>query len=184
MKRGIMIFGPAGAGKTTLGRLVAQRLGVPFVDIDDYIWRKDTEVPFSAMYSRAEKIERLMAAIAETERFVMAGSMDSFHEHFDSFFTLAVHLTAPAEIRAERVHWREYAQFGDRILEGGDMHEEHLRFLADVTAYDAGGGSTSFAVHDRWAQSLPCPVLRLDGSADMKENVKAVLEMCNGQAMW
>ncbi len=29
-------MGPAGAGKTTVGRVLAQRLGVPFVDGDDY----------------------------------------------------------------------------------------------------------------------------------------------------
>jgi gluconokinase len=29
-------MGPAGAGKTTVGRALARRLGVPFVDADDY----------------------------------------------------------------------------------------------------------------------------------------------------
>ena len=29
-------MGPAGAGKTTVGRALAHRLGVPFVDADDY----------------------------------------------------------------------------------------------------------------------------------------------------
>ena len=184
VKRGVMIFGPAGSGKTTLGRLIAEQLGVLFVDVDDFIWRKDTQIPFSAMYSRAEKIERLMAAIAETDRFVMAGSMDSFHEHFDPFFALAVHLTAPAEIRVDRVHRREYTQFGDRILKGGDMYEAHLRFLDDVAAYDAGGGPTSFAVHDAWARALLCPVLRLDGSEDMQRNADAVLERLDELNLW
>lgn len=174
MKKGIMIFGPSGSGKTTLGRIVARRLGVLFVDIDDYIWRSDTEIPFSAMYSRVEKIERLMAAIAETDCFVMAGSMDSFHEHFDPFFALAVHLTAPAETRVARLHQREFEEFGARILAGGDMYEEHRRFLADAAAYDAGGGSTSFAVHDKWAESLNCPVLRLDGSRDLEKNAEII----------
>ena len=43
MPRGIIIFGPAGAGKTTLGKMVARQLDYPYFDIDDYIWRKDTE---------------------------------------------------------------------------------------------------------------------------------------------
>ena len=163
LKRGIMIFGPAGSGKTTLGRMVAQQLDFLFVDIDDYIWRKDTEIPFSLLYSRTERISNLMDAISQTDHFVMAGSMDSFHEHFDPFFALAVYLTAPTKVRIARVHEREYEEF------------EHRRFLADVAAYDTGGGSTSFVVHNEWAKSLRCPVLRLNGSEDISSNLSAVV---------
>ena len=56
MATGIMIMGSSGAGKTTLGELVAKELGYTFVEIDEYIWRKDTEIPFSAMYSKYEII--------------------------------------------------------------------------------------------------------------------------------
>ena len=59
MATGIMIIGPSGSGKTTLGRLVADELGYPYFDVDDYIWRKDTKEPYSVMYSRDEKIEGL-----------------------------------------------------------------------------------------------------------------------------
>ena len=55
MATGIMIMGSSGSGKTTLGELVAKELGYTFVDIDEYIWRKDTEIPFSTMYPKAEK---------------------------------------------------------------------------------------------------------------------------------
>ncbi|MBE5801157.1 MAG: AAA family ATPase [Clostridiales bacterium] len=174
MKKGIMIFGPAGSGKTTLGSLVAQQLHFTFVDIDDYIWRKDTEIPFTRMYSRSEKISNLMGAISETNHFVMAGSMDSFHEYFDPFFVLAVHLTAPVEVRVARVQQREYQRFGNRILEGGDMYDEHLRFLADVAAYETGG-STSLTVHNAWAESLHCPVLRLDGREELTTNMDTII---------
>ncbi len=73
MARGIIIFGSAGSGKTSLGKLTAAELGFPYFDIDDYIWRKDTEIPFSQMYSREEKANRLMADISQNENFVMAG---------------------------------------------------------------------------------------------------------------
>ena len=62
MARGIIIFGPAGSGKTTLGKRVAEKLKYPYFDIDDYIWKKDVEKPFSVMYSRAEKIVRLICS--------------------------------------------------------------------------------------------------------------------------
>ena len=49
MATGIIIFGSAGSGKTTLGKMVANKLGFPYFDIDDYIWRKDTDKPFTVM---------------------------------------------------------------------------------------------------------------------------------------
>ena len=33
----LVVIGPPGAGKSTVGRLVAERLGVPFVDTDDLV---------------------------------------------------------------------------------------------------------------------------------------------------
>lgn len=176
MKQGIIVFGPAGSGKTTLGRIVAEQLGILFVDIDDYLWRSDTKIPFSVMYSRSEKISRLMDAISQTDHFVMAGSMDSFHEFFDPFFALAVYLTVPTEVRVARVHQREYEEFGSRVTDGGDMYESHQRFLSDVAGYDSGGGSTSLELHTKWADSLQCPVLKLDGRDDLSSNSRTIVE--------
>ena len=47
MSTGIMIIGPSGSGKTTLGRVVAEKLGYPYFDVDDYIWKQDTEEPYT-----------------------------------------------------------------------------------------------------------------------------------------
>lgn len=35
--KNILIMGPPGAGKTTVGRIVAHKLGLPAVDIDDVL---------------------------------------------------------------------------------------------------------------------------------------------------
>jgi len=175
MASGIMIMGSSGAGKTTLGALAARELGYTFVDIDAYIWRRDTEIPFSAMYPRAEKISRLMDAISQCEHFVMAGSMDSFHEHFDPFFKLVVHLHADAQLRVKRVHERESKWFGERIAEGGDMHAAHRKYLSDIAGYDVGTGGCTLQQHELWLQSLSCKVIRLDGADALQENVKKII---------
>jgi shikimate kinase len=40
----MILVGPLAAGKSTLGALVAERLGLPFVDIDDIAWSYCAEV--------------------------------------------------------------------------------------------------------------------------------------------
>ena len=177
MAAGIMITGSSGAGKTTLGTLVANALGYTFIDIDDYIWRKDTEIPFSAMYPRAEKISRLQEAIAHCEHFVMSGSMDSFHEHFDPYFELVIHLNTDAKVRIRRVHERELGWFGARVLEGGDMYEAHQNMLHDIAGYDVGFGGCTLQQHEKWLSALPCKVIRLDGAALLEENLRVILDV-------
>ena len=63
-----------------------------------------------------------------------------------------------------------------RVEEGGDMYEDHLRYLENVAAYDAGGDSTSYAVHKAWADSMTCPVLTLDGADDLEKNASLIAE--------
>ncbi len=176
MANGIMIMGSSGAGKTTLGELVAKKLNYTFVDIDEYIWRKDTEIPFTAMYSRNEKIERLQAAISDCEHFVMAGSMDSFHEHFDPYFELVVHLHTDEKIRVKRVHERELGWFGERVLEGGDMYEEHIKMLDGIAGYDYGYGGCTLQLHEKWLSALNCKVIRLDGAEPLEKNLETIIE--------
>jgi len=174
MTRGIILFGSSGAGTTTIGREVARRLGFPHYDLDDYLWRKDTPLPFSATTPREELKKRLMADIDAHPHFVMSGSMDSYNQPFMPLFDLAVLVHAPADVRVARVEARESGWFGGRILPGGDMHENHLKFIDGIRRYDTDG-SPSRAVHEQWASTLPCPVLRIDGTRPVEENVVRIL---------
>ena len=175
MARGIIIFGSAGSGKTTLGKMVAEKLSFPYFDIDNYIWRNDTSIPFSIMYSRDEKINRLMRDISKGNNFVMAGSMDSFNDPFVPLFDLAVHVTASVEVRINRIHKREINVYGNRILDGGDMYEEHQRFLYNSARYDYGDASPSMKVHEQWANSLPCKVINISGEESLTDNTQIIV---------
>lgn len=175
MARGIVLFGSAGSGKTTLGEAVAQKLDYPYYDIDNYIWKKDTAVPFTVMYSRDEKIGRLMHDISTPAHFVMAGSMDSFHAPFDPLFDLAVHIDADAGLRLERIHRRELKVYGKRILKGGDMYEEHQRFLDNSMRYETDG-SPCLKNHLEWASSLPCKVMYLRGEEKTEFNAQRIVK--------
>ncbi|MFF3942119.1 shikimate kinase [Streptomyces phaeofaciens] len=62
----MVLIGPAGAGKTTLGREVAARAGVPFVDLDAVGDRYYAEVGWSVARVR-ERIDAVGRLAAETE---------------------------------------------------------------------------------------------------------------------
>ncbi|OAA93430.1 AAA family ATPase [Clostridium coskatii] len=174
MARGIIIFGSSGSGKTTLGKLVAKKFDFPYFDIDDYIWRKDTDKPFTVMYTHEEKINRLMTDISKGTHFVMAGSMDSFNPPFVPLFDLAIHITASIDTRISRINKREYEVYGERIMKGGDMYEEHCRFLDNSARYDTDG-SPCMRTHVQWANSLPCKVLQLNGDEDLNKNAEIIV---------
>ena len=71
--------------------------------------------------------------------------------------------------------WRELAEFGSRILPGGDMFEAHQAFLRDSAAYDHGAASCSSRQHELWLSQLTCPVLRLDGGEDLEKNAERII---------
>ena len=176
MKKGIMIFGAAGVGKSTLGKMTADALKVPFIDIDDYIWRKDTKEPFQTLFTRQERIDRLKDAIADFDRFIMAGSMFSIRNHFHNDFALGVWVHASMPERIKRLEMREMVRYGERVLPGGDLYEKSQAFLRDAALYETGGGSMSMAEHAQWAAEMTCPVLRIDGTKPIAENVRIIQE--------
>jgi len=103
--------------------------------------------------------------------------MDSFNAPFVPLFDLAVHNTAPVEVRAERLRAREFARWGDRALPGGDMYEVHqYDYLATARQYETKGPPyANRKTHEQWAATLPCPVLRTDGSLPVEGNAVLIV---------
>lgn len=71
MKRHVVLIGLPGAGKTAVGRVAAERLRGPFVDIDAILVRREGK-PITSIF--AEKGE---AAFREMERKEMEGALAS-----------------------------------------------------------------------------------------------------------
>ncbi|GIX30032.1 MAG: shikimate kinase [Porticoccaceae bacterium] len=79
MKEGANLYlvGPMGVGKTTIGRLVAQRLGRPFVDLDEEIEaRAGADIPWIFDVEGEEGFRRreaaLLAEVAQKRGWVVA----------------------------------------------------------------------------------------------------------------
>ncbi|MCL2287538.1 MAG: hypothetical protein FWC32_14395 [Firmicutes bacterium] len=180
---GIIIFGASGAGSTTLGKEIAKRLNFQYLDIDDYLWRWDTKIPLTATRPVEERTELLLNAIKMHPRFILAGTIFSNQKLFEPVIDLAVFLSTPAEVCAQRVHTRELARWGERILPSGDMYKA-TRFHGDFDDYvdnaqkyeTADASKFGRKLHEQWISELLCPVLRVDGMKSIAENADWVIE--------
>lgn len=173
MKHIIHIFGASGAGTTTLGRALAADMGLVHMDTDDYFWLP-TDPKFTTKRPLAERLALMQADIDAAEKgVVISGSLTGWGDGLIPRFTHVIRLTTPTGLRLERLRQREYARFGDRIREGGDMHENHLAFLDWAAQYDTSDITMrSKACHDEWMQRLPCPATLLDGAMPLEELVR------------
>jgi hypothetical protein len=113
---------------------------------------------------------------------VLSGSLCGWGDVAIPLFELVVVLSIPHDIRMARLHRREHARFGERILPGGDMYEQSQAFLAWAASYDEGGvDMRSRQRHDQWLSTLPCPILCFEAEYSIEEYL-AVLMVEIGQA--
>ncbi len=166
MANGILIFGGNGSGKTSLGRELARTLNYKHIDIEDYYFN-DAEIPYSAPRSREECIALMLADIEKYGLFVLSSVRGDLGEKINSMYELAVYLSAPLEIRLDRVKKRAYKRFGNRVLEGGDMYQQEQRFFNVVA-------SRSLEDIELWAEALACPVIKIDATKPISENVEYI----------
>ena len=157
---GIVVFGANGSGKTTLGRELARLLGFWHIDHEAYHFLP-SDVPYTAARS-AEACRALMLNDVQAHgSFVLSAVTGDFGEDMARMYRLAVCIAAPLSLRLERIEQRELDRHGARVLEGGDMREQHAEFLRFVA-------SRSHASIERWAQTLACPVIHVDGTEDWR----------------
>ena len=166
--QGIIIFGPNGGGKTTTGREVARLLGFKHMDIEDYTFL-ESEVPYTAVRPQEESLRLMLDDIERYRSFVLTAVTGEFGSVIPSYYRLAAHIDAPIDLRMERVAQRSLHDHGERVLPGGDMYASNQDFLAFAKARD-------LTKIDRWAQSLSCPVIRIDGALDWRERAALIAE--------
>ena len=72
-------------------------------------------------------------------------------------------------------------EFGDRILQGGDMFDEHEFFIKWAKQYEDGTLSgRSRNRHEQFIDILPCPVIRLRNEGSLEDfKRRAIIEIKN-----
>ena len=170
----IHIFGASGSGTSTLGQKICTELDYQFMDTDDYFWLP-TNPKFTVKRDVEERLALMRVDIQRAENVVIAGSLVDWGDPLIPLFTLAIRLETATDIRISRIKQRERARFGTRIDVGGDMFDQHQKFLAWAGAYDSGGlNMRSKAKHDEWQSLLQCELLKLNGADDLNKNYEIV----------
>ena len=160
----IHIFGASGSGVTTLGKALSKALNIPVFDFDDYYWEK-TDPPFAKKRERPKRFELLNKDIGSNESYIISGHYGENSYGLDTKLTFAIFLYTPQEIRRQRLRSREFKNFGKRMLEGGDMHEDVEEFIEWAMGYDESNvEGRTLKRHINRINSLSCPVIKLDGA--------------------
>lgn len=175
MKKSVIhIFGGSGSGTTTLGRAIQETYGFEHLDVDDYYWLL-TKLPFTEKRELQERQNLLRRDIDAAGNCIISGSLCGWGDIFIPDFSLAIYMITPTELRIERLQKREMERFGDRILEHGDMYENHMEFMEWARSYDkAGNNFRSFTLHEEWQKQISCPVIRMDGTLSMQEQLEQI----------
>ena len=153
--RRLHIMGASGAGVTTLGRALADALGLPHHDTDDYYWRP-TDPTYRETRSIPDRLRLMHELFLPRPSWVLSGSLDSWGDPIICLLDHVVFLHTPTEIRLARLRDREQRRGWD---------DETNDFLAWASHYDDGTREgRSLPRHEAWLKTLCCPVLRLDGT--------------------
>ena len=166
---GICICGLNGSGKTTLGHMLAEALQVLHMDVESYYFPKDESVPYSDPRTRDEVCRLLAEDMERCPKFVFSAVNGDFGEEINARYRCVIYLSAPQEIRMDRIRERSRAQFGSRVAPGGDMYEQELAF------WNFAAQRTPEKV-EAWLATLSCSILKLDGRRSLQRNVETICE--------
>ena len=100
---------------------------------------------------------------------MLASVKEDYGENICQFFRYVVLIDVPKDIRLQRVKERSFHKFGSRMLPGGDLYEQEENFFDLVR-------SRAENTVEEWVRSLSCPVIRVDGTKPVNENVKLIIE--------
>jgi len=166
--RGIIVFGANASGKSTVGRELARILNFKYMRHQDYHF-EETEIPYTVERSREDCLSLLLADMEKHGSFVLSAVTGDLGGTIPQYYELAVYVSAPHELRMKRLEQRAYERHGERIREGGDMYEQHLKFVDFVA-------SRPQSRIEQWAETLTCPIIHIDGTEDWHTNAAYVAE--------
>lgn len=167
MDQCILLIGASGTGTTTIGISLARTLGIPHIDLDNLFWHK-TDPPFTHFRSGEDLKQLVNDQLYSQQAWVISGDPSQWKVGIEAHLSHVIFLSAPTDIRLQRIQHREEARNGADILPGGKMYQIHQEFMVWSSKYDQGGISgRTRERHERWLSKLDCPVLHLESTASL-----------------
>lgn len=171
MGTGIQICGLNGSGKSTIGKALAERIGFYFIDNENLFFsRANAKDPYSNPRSREEVKKLLIEEVKEHANFVFAAVKGNYGEEIIPLYNYVIIVEVPKGIRLERVRNRSYQKFGERMLPGGDLHEQEEAFFRMIESREDD-------YVENWLKTLSCPIIRIDGTKSVDENVEELVRL-------
>ena len=87
-------------------------------------------------------------------------------------YDLAIFIRLDRDTRLNRVKERSYKQFGNRVLENGDLYKKETEFWNMIYNKDE-------SVITSWFNGLKCKKIELDGKKNIEENITIILDKFN-----
>ena len=163
----IIICGLNGSGKTTLGRELAKRINYIHKDVEDYYFNNSGQYKYEQARSKDEVSKEIEKDFDEHENIIFT-SCKGDYGNIGSKCDLAIYICLDRETRLNRVKERSYKQFGDRVLEGGDLYEKEAEFREMVYNKDE-------SVVESWFDSLKCKKMKIDGTKEIEEKIEIII---------
>ena len=166
---GIQICGLNGSGKSTLGRALAEKIGFYFIDDENlYFSRSNPNEPYTNPKPRHEVEQLLMNEVKNHPDFVFAAVKGDYEKDIISMYDYVIMIEVPKSVRSQRVRNRSFKKFGSRMLLGGDLYNQEEAFFQMVESRQGN-------YVENWLQTVKCPIIRVDGTKPIDENVEYII---------
>lgn len=178
--RRILVIGASGAGTSTLGRGLADRLASQHFDIDDFFW-EPTDPPFRKRREPAQRLPLMQALFLPRSDWVLSGSPVGWGDAVIERLTHVIFMTLDPGERLARLAARERQRHGELIGPGGEREIAYRAFMEWARGYDSPAfPQRSRCVHQAWLAELRCPLLRLDSEVPLDALLAEALDWMAG----
>ncbi len=134
-----------------------------------YFPKTNPDYIYASPRTREEVEKILLHEMKMHKNFILASVKGDYGGDIYSFFQYVILLDVPRNIRLQRVKERSFQKFGSRMLSGGDLFEQEENFFRFVESRNEN-------TVEEWVKSLKCPVIRIDGTKPVDENINFIIE--------